>query len=499
MPDGLHAPRDQRDTSTGGGTGGGPGGGPGGGHVPSDVTGNGLAARLFGIARAGWRSVADRVPLQPRVVVALLMAAAGVALVVAGGAGIVVSVLTLGALYAAVGALGLLGTRADGTSSNGRNEAGDVEAPDDAETQVHDASWRMMVDAIPDPAVILDRDRFVVAFSPPVADLFPRVRVGQPLASLSRSPDLVRALQAIDAGGETQVVELEDRVPVLRHLSAIVTAIGGFSDAGEGEPRYMILLRDLTEQQRHAQSRADFISHASHELRTPLSALKSMVETLQGPARNDPEGADRFLAMMQTQAARMARLIDDLLSLSKAEMRVHLAPTGTVDLNEVAGDVAEALEPMAQSIETTLTFSPLSSPAWVRADRDDLVQVFQNLVQNALKYGREGGHVRIELSRQPGQRGPEKLLVSVIDDGEGIEPEHLPRLTERFYRISVTTSRNKGGTGLGLAIVKHLVSRHRGELRIASKPGEGSRFTVVLDAVMPPTAQGPDRARLTKS
>ena len=335
---------------------------------------------------------------------------------------------------------------------------------------------------MPDAALVLDPEGYIVHYNTAVADLYPRVRIGQPLTHLTRNATLHSGLERANAADGPVIVQLEDRVPVQRSLSAIITVVS--AEGGEMTPAKLIVLRDLTEQQRHAQTRSDFIAHASHELRTPLASLKSMVETLQGAARNDPAAHDRFLAMMQTQAARMARLIDDLLTLSRAEMRVHLTPTGRVDLNDLIAWITEALEPMAQSHEVEIQLKGLGTPVFVRGDRDDLVQVFQNLIQNALKYGREGGAVRVEMERIASSAGHgERVAVSVIDDGAGIAPEHLPRLTERFYRVSKVESREKGGTGLGLAIVKYIVSRHRGELRISSTLGEGSRFTVVLDAI----------------
>jgi len=362
-----------------------------------------------------------------------------------------------------------------------------------------DPSWRTMIDALPDPALVLDAEGYIAHFNPRVADLFERVRIGQPLSGLTRSPALLTAIETMSENDRTQIVQLEDRVPVLRRWSAVVSILSAeASEPGDAGgvmvPRFLVLLRDLTDQQRHAQLRADFIAHASHELRTPLASLKSMVETLQGPARDDRAACDRFLAMMQTQATRMTRLIDDLLTLSRAEMRVHVAPTGSVDLNEVVEHVAEALGPMAQTIESDLRVERPDEPALVRGDRDDLVQVFQNLTQNALKYGREGGNVAILVERSQNKAGATQYRVSVTDDGQGIAPEHLPRLTERFYRTNPTTSREKGGTGLGLAIVKYLVNRHRGRLNITSRLGEGSCFCVTLDSAQPAQAAGTESA-----
>jgi two-component system phosphate regulon sensor histidine kinase PhoR len=351
-----------------------------------------------------------------------------------------------------------------------------------------DASWRAMVSAMPDPALVLDDAGIILHHNAAAADLFPRIRAGQHLSSVSRNPDLLSAVEKASDTADVITVELLDRVPVQRRVSAILTPLS-FEQRVDAGPAYLVTFRDITDQEKLAQMRADFIAHASHELRTPLASLRGFVETLQGPARDDPEARDRFLGIMAAQAERMTRLIDDLLSLSRIEMHVHVPPRGTVELNEVVNFVAQSLEPVAQSSGISIEVETLPTSAFVRGDYDELVQVFQNLIQNAIRYGREGGFVRVRMTREPHRRGEgQRISVAVEDNGEGIAPEHLPRLTERFYRVSVSASRQKGGTGLGLAIVKHIVTRHRGELKIASTLGKGSTFTVLLDELSESTA-----------
>jgi two-component system phosphate regulon sensor histidine kinase PhoR len=353
--------------------------------------------------------------------------------------------------------------------------------PADVTRPSGDPSWRAVIDAMSDPAIALDEAGLVIHHNPLVADLFPRVRIGQPVTHLSRSPELLDAVDRARTTDDRIVIQLEDRVPVERRISAIITRLALASDAA-GSPALLIVFRDISDQEKLARMRADFIANASHELRTPLASLRGFVETLQGPARHDPESRDRFLAIMATQAARMTQLIDDLLTLSRVEMRIHVPPRGAVDLNELVGFVVQMLEAPAQTTGATLEVERLDGPAEVRGDRDELVQVFQNLVHNAIKYGRPGGRVRVHVTREPARMGyPSRIAVAVIDDGPGIAEMHLPRLTERFYRVNVAQSREKGGTGLGLAIAKNIVNRHRGELRIASKLGEGSTFTVLLE------------------
>ena len=196
--------------------------------------------------------------------------------------------------------------------------------------------------------------------------------------------------------------------------------------------------------------RADFIANASHELRTPLASLRGFIETLQSSAKGDPGARERFLPIMAEQASRMTRLIDALLSLSRVEMNAHVAPSDLVDLNDVLDHTKDTLEPLARETGFRLEVGRFQRPAIVRGDRDELLQVMQNLVQNAFKYGERGGQVRIEAKHIPSLgRQPGRYAIAVVDNGPGIAPEHLPRLTERFYRVDVASSREKGGTGLG--------------------------------------------------
>jgi two-component system phosphate regulon sensor histidine kinase PhoR len=342
-------------------------------------------------------------------------------------------------------------------------------------------SWRLLLDAVPDAAVALDHNFNIMHFNARLEELFPKVRTGQPLSQLSRNPELNDAVEKAITANEAVVVDLYERVPVERRISATVSRLGG-REIRRGLPFLMVSFRDLTEQDKLAQMRADFIANASHELRTPLASLRGFVETLQGPARDDPEARARFLGIMSSQATRMTRLIDDMLSLSRVETRVHLPPRGILDLSEVASYVAQALEPVAAASKMKISVTKNDGPIRIRGDRDEIVQVLQNLVHNAIKYGRENGHIEIGVSRVLDGSPPlPRALIAVADDGPGIAPEHLPRLTERFYRANVAASREKGGTGLGLAIVKHIVIRHRGDLRITSVVGKGSTFSILFD------------------
>ena len=379
-----------------------------------------------------------------------------------------------------VGALKSGVARFTGAGGQGARIIGTVGASQDAEA----AAWQAIVDALPSAAIALDGAGIVAHHNAPVSELYPKIKSGQPISHVSRNPEFMGAVERIWTATEPISVELIERVPVERRFFATLSKVAP-REAAPNLPQVLITFRDHSEQDKLVQMRADFIANASHELRTPLASLRGFVETLQGPARDDPQARERFLGMMATQAARMTRLIDDLLSLSRAEMRVHLPPRGIVELNETCAFVVQTLEPLAKSAQNVITFKRLPTPSLIRGEREEIVQVLQNLLQNAIKYGHEGGHVEIQLTREPGiGQSRERLTVAITDDGPGIAAQHLPRLTERFYRANVSSSREKGGTGLGLAIVKHIVNRHRGDLKIQSKSGVGSTFSVSFDAMM---------------
>jgi two-component system phosphate regulon sensor histidine kinase PhoR len=237
------------------------------------------------------------------------------------------------------------------------------------------------------------------------------------------------------------------------------------------------VIDDLTEHKRIDRIRVDFVANASHELRTPLASLVGFIETLQGPARDDTAARGRFLNIMREQATRMSRLIDDLLSLSRIEMKAHVRPSAEVDLVGVVRQVVDALEPLARELDVVIEADLPAEPVTVTGDRDELLQVVENLVENGCKYGQSGGRVEVGVAGAGGDHGP---VLSVRDHGPGIPAEHIPRLTERFYRVDLTESRKHRGTGLGLAIVKHILARHQARLSIESRPGEGALFKVAF-------------------
>jgi two-component system phosphate regulon sensor histidine kinase PhoR len=335
---------------------------------------------------------------------------------------------------------------------------------------------KSLVESLPEPAILLSPDGTIQSFNDEARDLLGGLKAGSHLSSATRSPQVLDAVAQCSQAKALQTVMLSDRVPVERYLAATVSWLNpGASDT----PSILVMLRDLTEQRRLDQLRSDFIANASHEIKTPLASLLGFIETLQGAARHDEAARDRFLAIMAKQGQRMARLIDNLMSLSRVEMHAHLKPQDTVMIAELVQQACDTLEPMAAEANIKVAVHALVHGAAVLGDRDELTQVTINLLHNAIKYGRPGGAVQVRVQRVQNASVP-TIEVTVEDDGPGIPGQHLPRLTERFYRVPGPAALEKGGTGLGLAIVKHVVNRHRGEFRIFSEEGAGSKFTVLL-------------------
>jgi two-component system phosphate regulon sensor histidine kinase PhoR len=295
------------------------------------------------------------------------------------------------------------------------------------------------------------------------------------MPAVLRHPELRAAIDRAFASGTTQTAEVTLPVPVPREVHAAVVPMDPpIADGG----RAVVVLSDRTRERAVERMRADFVANVSHELRTPLASLIGFIETLRGPAMDDPPAQQRFLGIMGEQAARMNRLIDDLLSLSRIELIEHQAPSDRVELPELVARLVAGFEPRLTARSVVLDLRLADDLPVVIGDAEQLTQVLQNLLDNAVKYGREGGTVRLDVAVAPvGRSG---VVVTVSDQGAGIPREHLPRLTERFYRVDTGRSRAAGGTGLGLAIVKHIVNRHRGQLSIESEEGAGTTVSVWL-------------------
>ncbi len=358
-----------------------------------------------------------------------------------------------------------------------------------------------LVEGLPTPLYLIDRDALVLRDNAAAIAIAGKEMRGRSLSAGFRQPELSRAVARAIESQSSQEMTLEISVPLERSFLVKIEPLPGAAEPARAglvadTPAALIMMLDITPIMQTEKFRADFVANVSHELRTPLSSLIGFIETLRGPARDDPAAQERFLAIMQEQADRMFRLISDLLSLSRIEMEEHSAPRGQVDALAVARRVAETLSQKADSLGMTIRIEPFEDPPPVLGDEDQLTQVFQNLIENALKYGGRGTEVLVS-----GAVAEDVFWISVCDFGSGIPREHLPRLTERFYRVDAARSRELGGTGLGLAIVKHIVNRHRGRLAITSEEGEGSTFRVGLPLGPAPVARAsaPDAAKAVQT
>ncbi|MEO0936613.1 MAG: ATP-binding protein [Pseudomonadota bacterium] len=339
-----------------------------------------------------------------------------------------------------------------------------------------DLAVQSLLDAVPLPAIAIDGAERISAANTEARTLLGQGIIERNYVAMLRQPGLLDAVDAVMRQGGKRTAQF-------------------FSNDGANDITYtvscrrseefrviVLMFEDVTHLQQAEQMRRDFVANVSHELRTPLTALMGFIETLRGPARSDPAAQVRFLDIMQAEAERMNRLVGDLLSLSRVEGEERVRPTETIDLRDQLASTLRSLGPLAQEAGVAIEAELGDMPVAMNGDPDQLRQVFTNLVENAIKYGASGQRVTIRLStagRDPALRAP-GARVQVIDYGPGIDPIHLPRLTERFYRVDSHRSRNLGGTGLGLAIVKHIINRHRGRLRVESELGQGARFTVVL-------------------
>ncbi len=330
---------------------------------------------------------------------------------------------------------------------------------------------------IPDPIILIDRRMVVVEANTAAQELLPTLRRGFPLSFSIRSPDVLGGVDQVVHSGKALKVEHTEKLPAERAFELQISLIGS------NEQWVLLFFRDLTSARRLEKMRVDFIANVSHELRTPLASVIGFIETIQGPAKEDAAARAKFLGVMMVQARRMARLIDDLLSLSRVELHVHVKPETPLDLESTVRQIIPALMPLAAESGVEISFAAENGPFVINGDRDEMLRVAENLIENAIKYGAEGGKIDVALQRLPAESGiPARVEFSVRDYGEGISPDHLARLTERFYRTDSEASRKKGGTGLGLAIVKHIIIRHRGKFLIESEPGNGATFRVQIPA-----------------
>lgn len=343
-----------------------------------------------------------------------------------------------------------------------------------------------ILDHLPNPVVMVNRQRVVTGFNRAANGLFHNLETGRDLTRFIRDPILLDAFDDVANNRETMKhAEFVLASDAHRHFDVLTARL----PAAAGDRNFVLTFSDLTELRKLEQMRADFATDAGHELRTPLSVLLGFIETLEGPAKDDPDALNQFLPVMRDQAQRMQHLIEDLLSLARIELNEHTPPSENCNVGKIIGKVAESLAMKAQDKGMNIRVTSTLDDTDMVGEEKELTQVFVNLVENAIKYGHTNSDVEVSISlaqNPPGAlarfRHDRIMAVAIRDHSDGIAREHLPRLTERFYRVDTARSRAVGGTGLGLAIVKHLVQRHRGTMQIESEQGVGSVFTVYLPA-----------------
>jgi two-component system, OmpR family, phosphate regulon sensor histidine kinase PhoR len=385
--------------------------------------------------------------------------------------------------------------------SSRAESASDLAAPAPVRPDEGLAALAPLLEALPDPAMLIDREGRIAGSNAAARRDLKFEATGLFLSAILRHPDLLEAARGAAEDGAPRTVEYETSAHVEQHMRCYVAPITwGAARAA------LMVFHDQTARINTERMRADFLANASHELRTPLASVKLLLETISGPARDNAEDRDRFVRMMQAQANRMSRLIDDLLALSRIELDEHVPPSDRANLAEVASETADSLAMEAAQKSVTLNLVTPEGAAIVVGERFQLAQVMQNLVDNAIKYTREGSEVEIEVGlaesreqavelagRRWADSGRIALLtpapsserayayVRVVDSGPGVARRFLPRLGERFFRIERETGQARGGTGLGLAIVKHIVNRHRGGFVVESLPGKGSAFAAYFE------------------
>lgn len=334
-----------------------------------------------------------------------------------------------------------------------------------------------MINALHLPALFIDEDARILTHNELAKTVLGVDVSGRNYVVALRQPSVLSAIEQCIETQQHQHARYLNRDGDTQTAYDLHCAFVGASHNG-----VLVTLTDITDAERTDQLRSDFVANVSHELRTPLTAVMGFIETLQGPAKEDRKAQERFLGIMAAETSRMNRLVDDLLSLSRVEAQGRSRPSESVAIADLLTSIVTMLQPIAQSNAATLSLGLETDGMSLRADSDQLRQVFVNLIENALKYGGQGVAVTVTLHAprfEPRLRS-DAIRISVADTGVGFDPIHIPRLTERFYRIDSHRSREMGGTGLGLAIAKHIINRHRGRMEVRSDIGQGAEFTVIL-------------------
>ncbi len=342
----------------------------------------------------------------------------------------------------------------------------------------------ILVDTLPDILIMTNDQRMIVRTNRAARNIFGQNLAHRHLRDIIPNEKLMNAISIVIEDLQGQEVEFHLEEPVPRDFQAIIER---FPIPSEGGISVVITVTEVTQQKRIQRMRADFVANASHEIRTPLASIIGFIETLRGPAKDDPVARDEFLKVMGEQAERMSKLVNDLLSLSKIEMNAHTVPVAKVDFLRIVRSEKQHFEWACKQKNVTIRLKLNDNLPPTKGDDEELAQVVRNLLGNAIKYTNPDTEVSLTVrmtSSVPDDHYfrhlSRAICFSVEDHGEGIPKEHIPRLTERFYRVDTARTRKVGGTGLGLAIVKHVLNRHHGVMTIESEVGKGSTFSVYL-------------------
>jgi len=343
-----------------------------------------------------------------------------------------------------------------------------------------------IMENLTDPLIFLDEDSNVILANNSAKEMYDHELIDSKIADFLFDSDALAAINKAIETGESDTVEYSTPHPRQKYYLLRIHVHNNFAtdddnDEFLGERTTLLTIYDITSIREAERMRVDFVANVSHELRTPLASILGFVETLQGPARDDPKAMMRFLKIMQDEASRMTRLIEDLLSLSHIEREAHIPPSEEISLVKIIESVVETLNFQMKRRDMTVKLNSELDDCMVIGDRDQLTQVFQNLIDNAVKYGAPETEIAIHLHSQIGIGDEqENIQIAITNEGQGIAPEHIKRLTERFYRVDTARSRSLGGTGLGLAIVKHIIQRHEGDLSFESEVGKYTTARIQL-------------------
>ena len=347
---------------------------------------------------------------------------------------------------------------------------------------------KTIIEAIKEPTILINENDVILIFNQSANKTFfssiardsllnseNQIQTGLRIQTIIRSTLLLETLNLYKNSQKNSIEKIEIILPgeIDRSYEVDISRVPNFS---KDEFNYLLMFRETTELKKILTLRSEFIANASHELKTPISVIKGIAETLEKYGGEDKETSKDFLKKLIDQSNRAQLLIEDLLSLNQAEMRQHILPENKVNLTAVLDNIFDGLNELAKKNKINLTRDIRKKDFYILGDEDDIRRAFINLIENAIKYNTSGKKVIIHLSDNSNT-----VLFKVIDDGPGISNIHIPRLTERFYRVDLDSSIKKGGTGLGLSIVKNIITRHKAQLDIESEVGKGSSFSIIFN------------------